>query len=337
MDIRGDAIQSVTNIPECTSILQIQQTTAQYEHLQCLKNIIITGCPNTKDQLHIDIRPYWSYKDDLAGIDGIDMKGRCIIIPKDLKQQVLDQLHVNHMGIIKMKLLAHESVYWVNINNDIENYVKKCSMCLEFQQIQPKEKTIHHDIPLRPWDVLGVDIFQLNNKNYLCIVDYHSKFLVIKRMEGLSAGSLTATVQIIFAESSILRRLMSHAGGNFISEKFKNFYNSLNVMQAVSYHHQSNGQGEACIKFIKCTIKKCSESGGDIHMALLQIRTTPLGQGLPSPAMLLFNCLVCGIMPVMDRKPTKIDSDDEHHKNLMHRQGKMTKTMILQKSLCLSP
>ena len=52
------------------------------------------------------------------------MKGRCIIIPERLKQQALDQLHVNHMGMEKTKLLACNSVYWVNINNDIENHVK---------------------------------------------------------------------------------------------------------------------------------------------------------------------------------------------------------------------
>ena len=84
------------------------------------KNIIITGWLNTKHQLHIDIRPHWSYKDDLAVIDGIVKKGRCIVIPENQKQQVLHQLHVNHMGIKKMKILAHESVYWVNINNDVE-------------------------------------------------------------------------------------------------------------------------------------------------------------------------------------------------------------------------
>ena len=66
--------------------------------------------------------------------------------------------------------------------------------------MQPKEKIIHHDIPLRPWEVLGVNIFHLNNKNYLCIIDYHSKFPVIKRMEGLSAESLITTMKVIFAE-----------------------------------------------------------------------------------------------------------------------------------------
>ena len=34
-----------------------------------------------------------------------------------------------------------------------------------------------------------------------------------------------------------------------------------------------------------------------------------------------FKCLVCGIMPVIDRKPVNVDNDDEHHKNLVHRQS----------------
>ena len=36
-------------------------------------------------------------------------------------------------------------------------------------------------------------------------------------------------------------------------------------------------------------------------------------------------------MLVIDRKPINIDNDDEHHKNLMHRQGKMTKTINTSK------
>ena len=154
------------------------------------KNIIITGWPRKKDELHSDIRLYWSHRDDLVVIDGVVMKGRHIIIPAVLKQQVLDQLYHNHMGIEKTKLLTGELVYWVDINTDIEKHIKNCNMCLEFQQTQPKEKIVHHDIPLRPWEVLGADVFHFNNKNYVCIIDYHSKFPLIKRMEGLSTDSL---------------------------------------------------------------------------------------------------------------------------------------------------
>ena len=130
-----------------------------------IPTIIITGWPSTKDKLHIDIRPYWSYRDNLAVIEGVIMMWRCIIIPAELKQQVLDQLHLNHMGIEKTKLLMHESVYWVNINTDIKKHIKGCNTCLDFQQMQCSEKIIHHGILLRLCEVLGVDIFHLNNKN----------------------------------------------------------------------------------------------------------------------------------------------------------------------------
>ena len=180
MDIRIDAIQSVTDIPECVSISQIQQATAQDNHLQHLKGYIIAGWSSTKDETHNNLKPYWSYRDQLAVIDGAVMQGRCIIILTSLKQQVLDQLHTNHMGIEKTKLLTHESVYWVDINADIEKHIKNCATCLEFQQTQPKERIIHHEIALRPWEVFGADVFHFNNKNYLCIVDYHSKFPVVK-------------------------------------------------------------------------------------------------------------------------------------------------------------
>ena len=80
---------------------QMQQVSAQDEHLQCLKSFIITGWPSIKDELHTDLKPYWSYRDELAVIDRIVLKGRHIVIPTSLRQQVLDQLHTNHMGIEK--------------------------------------------------------------------------------------------------------------------------------------------------------------------------------------------------------------------------------------------
>ena len=66
-------------------------------------------------------------------------------------------------------------------------------------------------------------------------------------------------------------------------------------------------------------MKKCLDSGGDIHMAMLQIRTTPLGQGLPSPATLLFNCPVRGLTPLIDRPPININNDEGHHNALTYR------------------
>ena len=142
---------------------------------------------------------------------------------------------------------------------------------------------------------------------------------MVKRLEGLSAESLITTIKVKFSEYGIPCKLMSDAGANFVSDNFQKFSNSINVEQAVSsvYHHQSNGQVKACIKFMKHTFKKCAKSGGDINTALLQIHTTLLGQGLQRLATLMFNRQVHGILPVLDHKPISKDNDDEHHSKLI--------------------
>ena len=108
--------------------------------------------------------------------------------------------------------------------------------------MQPKEKIIHHDIPLRLWEVLGADVFHFNNENYLCFIDYHSKFSIIKRLEGLSAENLITTTKVIFTKYGIPCKLMSDADTNFVSDIFWQFCKTINMEQAISsvYHHQSN-------------------------------------------------------------------------------------------------
>ena len=167
-------------------------------------------------------------------------------------------------------------------------------------------------------------MFSLSNKNYLCIVDYHSKFPIIKKMEDLLADSLILACIIIFSEYGLSRKIMSDTGANFISEKFEKFCRKLNIECAVSssYHHKSNGQEEASIKLIKHKIKKCHYTNSDIHLGLMQIRMMPLGPGLPNPATLLFNHPTRGIMPIIYRILIRIDNGDDHHEALVKRQTK---------------
>ena len=103
MDVQVDAIQSTTDMPECVYMAEIQQALAQDDHLQALKNFIISGWPDIKNELHADLRSYWSYRVELVVIDGIMLKGRHRVIPNILKQHILDQLHTNHMGHRKNK------------------------------------------------------------------------------------------------------------------------------------------------------------------------------------------------------------------------------------------
>ena len=116
---------------------------------------------------------------------------------------------------------------------------------------------MHHEIPAKPLEIAGTVMLTSHNRNYLCIVDYHSKFPVVKMTEDLSADSSMLTCKIIFSEYSVPKKIMSVSGGIFISNKFKTFCRSLSTEQVFSssYHHQSYGQLDACTNLIKQTLK----------------------------------------------------------------------------------
>ena len=57
----------------------------------------------------------------------------------------------------------------------------------------------------------------------LCIVDYYSKFPVVKKTGGFSAGELIRAAKIVFAGFGLPRKIVSDAGTNFISDQSKHF------------------------------------------------------------------------------------------------------------------
>ena len=90
---------------------ELQYATSQDEHSQHLQEYITRGWPENRDHIPQNMRTYWMFQDDMAVIDGVILKGRCIVIPESLQRQTLEQLNVNHLGIYKTKHLGRESSY----------------------------------------------------------------------------------------------------------------------------------------------------------------------------------------------------------------------------------
>ena len=108
----------------------------------------------------------------------------------------------------------------------------------------------------------------------------------------------------------VLPKNVSDAGTNFVSEWFKEVFMCQNIDQVVTslYHHHSNGEVVACIKFVKCTIKKCRQINNDTKFASRQIRSTPIGAGIPSLAM-LFNRPIRVLLLQIEREQIDIVKD----------------------------
>ena len=140
---------------------------------------------------------------------------------------------------------------------DVENTIKQCTTYPEYQQTQPPERALSYEVPCKPWEVHSLDIFLVNNKMLLCIIDCYNKLPIMKKGSTLAADEVVQMAKMIIAKYGLPKNIFSDAGTNFTSETFRNICKLMNIWQSIisSYHHQSNGQLEAFIKLVKLTIK----------------------------------------------------------------------------------
>ena len=100
------------------------------------------------------VRPYWTFRYEIFIEDSLLFKGHRIIIQESFQSDILSKLHIE-----KTKLRARTSVFWRNLNRDIEEVTKACKICQEFQTKQAREPLIPSGVPSRPWHMIGTDLF----------------------------------------------------------------------------------------------------------------------------------------------------------------------------------
>ena len=294
-----------------TRVSQIREETDKDTTLSALREIIMHGWPEKRSDCPAYLHAYWNYRDELTVADGLVLKGTRIVIPESLQPDVLKQLHYAHQGAEKCKLRAKGSVFWANINRDIEELVKSCPPCQHHQKLNVKEPLLPHDVPQKPWHTLGSDIFHWNNANYLLVVDYYSKFPVVKKLTNIQSSTVIAHLKSVFEEHGIPSKLVTDNGSQYTSAVFQEFSRSYGFTHVTSspLYPQSNGFSERTVQTVKDLLQKCKESGQDPHLAMLCLRSTPLSHHLPSPAELLNGRVYQTNLPAVSKPSLSADGD----------------------------
>ncbi|VDI80511.1 Hypothetical predicted protein [Mytilus galloprovincialis] len=303
-------------------IAEIKDATEADENLRKLSSVVVSGWPNSKEMLPDDIQSYWNFRDEITVIDGLLYKSQRIFIPKSLQREMLVKLHEAHLGIVKTKQRAREILFWRNMNSDIENFIKICSICNKFRKANCREPLKSHDIPSRPWTKLGADLLEFKGKHYLLCVDYYSKYPEITLLPSLSSVSTISAFKSMFA--------MHGVPSEVVSDNFKDFSHEWDFIHTTSSprYAQSNGEAERYVQTIKDMFKKAEEGQSDIYISLMEYRASPIeGVGL-SPAQLLFNRQLKTKLP-MSTELLEPKAFGSKQKELMET-SKTSKTLLRQ-------
>ncbi|KAK3087333.1 hypothetical protein FSP39_004790 [Pinctada imbricata] len=268
------------------------------EEMSLLRNVIFNGWPKTSSECHYLIKDYWNFREELSVYNGIVTKGQRLVIPSSMREDILYYLHLGHAGIEKCRMRAREVVYWPGINADIEQKVMSCSTCNRYKNKQCKEPLIPHSVPLRPWQKVGIDLFELDKISYVVIVDYYSKFFEINELKSTTSKAIITKLRIQFARHGIPEELISDNAPNLTSAEFNTFCKDYGIKHTTSSPHypQSNGMAERTVQTVKNILKKCKETKSDPNLAFLEYRNTPI-EGIGSPSQLLFGRRTRSVIP----------------------------------------
>lgn len=217
-----------------------------------------------------------------------------VVVPPVLREAVLKDLHVAHLGVVKMKGLARSFVYWPGIDSDIERTARSCGECARNAAVPAKFNRHHWEYPNGPWERVHIDYAgPVADTMLLIIVDAYSKWVEVKTTNLTTTAATINLLDDLFAAYGAPITLVSDNGPQFTSAEFRSFLQKSGVKfhkLTAPYHPATNGQAERYVQTVKQalkamgTVKSCLKV--NINEFLRQYRKAPHSETGESPSKL---------------------------------------------------
>lgn len=271
------------------------------------------------------------------------MRGHRVFIPSKFRSKVLSELHSAHFGIVRMKALARDYIWWPGIDRDVEDLVKNCVDC---QKQRPELKKVENHIwepATEPFERIHIDFAgRFCGKFYLIIVDSFSKWVEVQIMNDITTGSTVERLDKFFADFGTCRVLVSDNGPQLTSQEFEMYLKSKGIFHKLSapYNPSTNGQAERYVQTLKQKLKSLNVGVGDpnlkkkVNEILTQYRITPHPVTGESPSQIVFKRRLRSkldlLVPENNEKIEKIE-DDSKTRNYQVGQRVMCRNYIGEK------
>ena len=237
-----------------------------------------------KKFISADITPYWNERNDLTICNDLLMYKSRIVVPNVLREETLAKIHTGHQGIERCRMRVATSVWWPGVSQEVREVVERCKECTK-EAPKRKEPLIITPLPEYPWQMVGVDLFELNKDHYILMVDYFSRYPEAIKLSSTTSAAVITVMKSIFARHGIPEVVRSDNGPQFSAEEFTKFANCYGFQHVTSSprYPQRNGQVERMVQ----TVKKMIQKSDDPYLAIMSYRATPHPWCNLSPAELL--------------------------------------------------
>ena len=221
---------------------QLRKSTAQDEQLTRLKGYISTGFPCDKKNLLTDLHEFWPHKEMLSIKSGLITCGNRIIVPKDMRPEMLQYIHKEQQGKERCLLRARNTVFWPKMTYNIQQLIEKCIICQEYGKSQPIIGTTS-ELPPFPWHTLVTDMIYWKRMDFLIVADVFSKYIIGRRLPNSTSTAVCIELSMIVTKLGLSHIIGSDNSPCYNSKEFQQFLQHYNITHQTSSpnHPRSNG------------------------------------------------------------------------------------------------
>ena len=190
-----------------------------------------------------------------TGLDLIIRNGNEILIPRDCRAELLQQLHSTHLSSTEMRRIARGKFFWPRMARQLAEIYDNCGPCKEFSITKPAKPV--SVIPeklmfLAPGEQVSVDFCVYGRKNILVIKDRVSGFFWAKLCKDQTTRSAVEAIICWSHRYGLPHEVRSDGGGTFRA-RFSEEMGKMGIKHTLTspYNSSSNGGAERCVRGVK--------------------------------------------------------------------------------------
>ena len=156
-----------------------------------------------------------------------------IIVPREMRPEMLQYIHEGHQGKEHCLLRARNTVFWPKMTYDIQQLIEKCIVYQEYGKSEPFIGTTQ-ELPPFPWYTLATNLFYQKKMDFLIVADVFSKYILVRKLSNSTSAAVCIESSMIVRELGLPHIIRSDNGPCYNSKEFQQFLQcySINTRQA---------------------------------------------------------------------------------------------------------
>lgn len=294
---------------------ELEVASAKDPEMSELREFLHRGVWNYTSQ---QIKPYHAFRNELGKVGDLVVRGSRLIVPRSLRDRMLNLAHEGHPGRTKMQQRLRQTCWWPGMDDSVTRVVDSCAGCRLVSQPERPEPMQRRKLPDSPWVDVAIDFLgPLPSGDYLLvIIDYFSRYKEVEILRKITASETANRLELIFVRLGYPRTITLDNGRQFVSNEFDEYCRTRGIVlnRTTPYWPQENGlverQNRSLVKRLKISQALKRDWKEDLLAYLSMYYSTPQSTTGKTPTELMYGRNIRTKLPSLQDISTAVPFTD---------------------------